>query len=432
MALESIGLNLFREAAAFDDLIHINRTVEPHKLSYDQEVFSEREDFYESLTSAPPLFVNSVGRPVALNGVHRGGTCILVGSGPSLNIEFIRTLQEQGVCVITMGNAAYTYKAADYWIGIRDPQQYSPNPFLESRTKAILPLRCKQEPLWDFINKRPTHHILKDCPGVLFYKDNKESRVKKFFQTPHITDFGYDTTLGLGLSLAICLGFSNIILSGVDMGGELASYYCFDEMPHKDIYTRKSDIYSKFITGFKPLLTEMLRRAIRLVSSTPTVFDIPYLSEDYLKRVTTKIAYLHMPPLSSPRGLTIPISTRKSYVDIFNTHRSRRVDVMDFKKIHAHLKEVAPEFFDMEGVQSAYDLFEEKLGQSGCSNCAARRLLKPIYDLFVEYYTRDPVEFSTVWATIFPDKYTLLLEGVLVFREDMKHLEDEMLNLAPR
>jgi hypothetical protein len=429
LALNPKTVAVFRPTAGTDDLIHIDRTQEPHKLSYSQVAVQARSEFTDVLeNTAPPILINRVGKVVSMNNAHKDGTCILIGSGPSLDVDFVKTLQDQGICVIALGNASYTYRAADYWIGKQSMQQYAPNAFLESRTKAIVPLQYKEESLWDFRNKKPTNHFLKNCPGVFFYKHDRyaDSHMEQFFRSPSINDFGINSSIGLGISLAVCLGFSNIIFNGIDMGGEISDYYIFEEMPHKETYDRKTTEYSKFLTVFEDLHRELTERAIRIYSAGSSVFDIPELEKGYLERSTAKIAYLHMPPLTSPRGLTVPISMKNSYSDIFSKHRSKRVEESDFRDIKDRLLTDTEGLFDVPEVHDAYDRLEAKLGQNGCSSCAVRSLLSPVYKMFIAYHKKDPVNFSPIWHKVFPDKYTLLVGNELIFRDSEKHLKVEM------
>jgi hypothetical protein len=230
MALEPDGTEnkqMFEWSRTLDDLIQVREGKRP-TLTYDTAALSRYEALQSKFLNARAFVRNGVVTPGPL-GAYRHGTCILAGSAASLDAEFLDKVREMGFPVIGLGNVCCTYKKLDFWIGKQDVLSYVPVAIDNQAVTAFVRDIYMKDGLWDSVSLRQSKITAESSVNTYGYE--LESRPMAEWLAAddcRLSDFGIDSTFMVGLSLAIALGFQNILLTGIKLGGTLDEFFCFD------------------------------------------------------------------------------------------------------------------------------------------------------------------------------------------------------------
>jgi len=396
---------LFLELAKKDGLIRIG-TGQPPVVGYDMEAM-KRQNAWHQLCSATPFLQDRFGNPLHFGGLYARGTCVLVGSGPGLDKDFVKAAAERGVVIITTGNSCFLYPEASIWIGAGDILGYLPIPFERNATLAVVPKKYIDESLWDPNSKRQTGKKLREIVGTAYYEADSRS-MEEVLQKPGISNLGVDSTFTVALTLAVSLGFSNIILTGMDMGGTLEKYFAFDEIPHQDTFQRKTAIYTQIRTLFPQWNKTLLGHALRVVAVVKSPFDIPVFPKNYMLEVLSTIMGLsrRLPAVKDLR-LSTPAEKKRTAIKLAAKHAQAILNpVLVLDKLGELVKRV-PEIFGTPEMLKVQANLQEQLAKGGCSGCTKNRIGRPVYEAFIKEVFSGSGKLDALWSELFPQHYVI-------------------------
>jgi hypothetical protein len=371
--------------------------------------------------------------PVNLSGQYSGGTCVIVGSGPSVEPQAAATLQQHGASVITLGNACHIYQDSDIWIGRRELSHYHPRAMESTRTLSLLPIDSMQDQLWNHPSKSYMNLYAHKLPNQLFYK-RTDQIITNYFQNPGVTSFDdlgdttRHTTFLYGLSIAMQLGFRNILITGVDLGGTLDNYFAFPEIPHKDIHAQKTRAY-EYVKQLFPVLRPIVQKnGVRLLGIGKVgVPSLPNLPVDMVQTIANHISP-YAAQVKTLEGVTVPHTMKTLVIALREKYHKAALYAKD---LAAHQEPfLALPRFNTQALKKTYLEYQEKLGDDKtCKPCIASRFGDPLFKAVVAAVKEGDEDTIRVWTETFPEKYTLLTGGRIYFRPDKKHLEEELKEL---
>jgi hypothetical protein len=399
---------LFDQERKRDNLIQLF-DADQNILGYNSVAKEAGAAFLKKLPEVPLMF-NAAGKVVHMAGMWAEHTCVIAGSGASQDAAFVDTLRKNNAIVIAVGNALPDI-APHLWVGSHEPSSYSMRAYQAPGWISVSPAKHSDKNLWHPVKKEFVETSPSTCPSNLFYNSGKH---KVFFDKPHITDFETGSSLMAALSTAVCLGFTNIVLSGVDLGGSVDNYFYFEEVPHKAVVKRKNKAYARVREEFKTFNAGLLERAIRVVSTTDIDLGIPVIPADFLKTFMGSASKVQN--AISP-GVSAPPEEKKKQAE---KTKDRRKALLTALHLWDSLDQLAEELpvFTGPTAEKVRKKLTAALAKGGCSGCAKRRLTNPLMRLFVEEYQKDADKLEDVWLRLFPDHYVMKVGKELVTRSD--------------
>lgn len=423
----SEGHKLLEEHLKTDPFIYTGS--DSKTIFYREEALAEQEQYLDNLRSIPPILFNRFGHPVHMQGNWHKGTCILVGSGPGVELEAVVAAQKEGVAVITLGNACFLYKDSDLWIGNGQMTNYAYQGLESPRTLALVPAQRKEDNLWDLNRQEFLQAKVSDMPNILYY-DTSPRTPKTFFDNPCVTGFGLNSSLPVGLTMAALFGFTNILMTGIDLGGNIDKFYAFPEIPHKETFERKMATYRQVAGFVAQIIKEFHKRALRLYSVGHTAFGVPAFPAHMVGSLFTGL----MPrskQTRSLRGISIPDHAQVHLRDVMRRHQQATLGIHHMFDREQAVVDRAPNAMNTEDTRKTLSALDAALKAGGCTSCAKKSHIRPIYTLFVQQAVAGNEEVVKAWKDMFPDSYIIMHNGKMHFRPDKAHLEEELNKLVP-
>lgn len=397
---------LFQRLIKLDDLITITDG-QPPVLSYNGQALAQRDIFRRFMAEQPG--VQTVDGMQKLFGMYRGGICVIIGSGPSMNPAVVKELQATGIATMTLGHAATLVKDATFWVGAQDVLTYGLIPFERQTTTAFVRQEQYREPLWDAQQNRQLQRTPRDYPNT-------------FGAPPLNYPTGpQPTSLGLGIQLAVHLGFQDVLLYGVDLGGPVDKYYAFAEIPHADTLRRKTEAYARFQHHFPVMYQRLAQGCIRLGAVDSCPLPLPVYPLPYIRQVLHNVMAMSNRVVGAPVKVSTPGEQKRKYLQAQEQHRAAVVMATAIIDRISQFRDAAPDIFGTEEIAAA----EAAIKSASCSGCAKNRHARPAYEAFEKAVLAKDPRVLKAWAQYIPDQYVIrpgLLTGnqnqVLVFRED--------------
>lgn len=412
----------FGELVQLDELILVRDNGSRGKaLDYDTAALGAREEFRKVAgKSEHPTLRTAHDQPTHLNSMCPGGVCIIAGSGPSLDTEFVQAAQAKGVPVIVLGNAVKKIPRASYWVAHQHPFAYSPEVHERHDTVTLAPWRMADMPMWNFANDTAMRQTLRQTVGTLFYEEQSIDSLA-FFEAPRMTDFGFPCSFMYALSFATLLGFDNIILTGVDMGGTLDKFYAFKRIPPAEDMARKTLIYREIVEKFSEWHAPFIARAIRLCAVGSTPFKIPvYNPQTLLGKSLAKMTQLS----SQLANCKVFKHQASANLKARYAHVRSRLTAVRLAPQHLYGKRdllvaAAPAVFDVPIVNGAYASLAKMAGVK-CPECLKKRTLVPVYNLLVKSIEREEPGVHEAWAQAVPGRWAIFIDlgNRILFRSD--------------
>ena len=427
MALGKIGDDrtaLFEKMIQTDDLIKQDPK-NPLRFTYNARALKQQAEFLATLSAVPPLFTARTRRPADLNDMYHKATVMLCGSAPSFDGNSVKTAQNAGVPVMTMGNAAMLVQNATMWVGTRGLPAYIPVPVDKHVTMAFLPEREHTAKMWDTrTSQRSPNYAVGDMPNTFFF-DRRNLSVEGFLQTPAVADFGVPTTFTTALSICFGLGFTNVILNGVRLGGNRDEWYPehFKETLHSETYQEKVKQYTKIKHAFPAWYKKLTSHGLRIVALESSPLDVPVFPKDFLEQAIGTLMPMSKGPVLT--GLSVPHKTRKALQDKSDAHAKAAISTSDLLDNFEKVKAAYPQAFDIKKFVDIKAKIDGLVAKGKCAPCTKNKLGRPILDLFRKGVVEGDEVMHQLWADIFPDKYTIHDNSGLVFRKDKAHLQQE-------
>jgi hypothetical protein len=400
----------FANSLQYDDLI---MTTGPSKnvLAYNDEAVAKQTAYHNAHDSKN-------GALASLNLLHRGSTCMVVGCGPSLRKDKIKDLQDKGVIIITLGNACVEYQEADIWIGSRDTPHYQNHGLENPRTMAFYPVDyAVSSRLWDMEKQDFSAYYVRSMPNKVNYRLSGTSSVSEYFAKPDVSNLGCPNTITTAMTIIGALGFTNIILNGIDLGGTLDEFYSFPEIPHKNTYERKLEEYADVQSVLEELFKGWFERAVRVYATEPGPFQIPILPEEYIVECITNMKLSRRS--SFTKGIGMDVEPKVQQVKKMARDRNAALTGEVLADKFQDLIDLAPHHFNTVDMQEVHKKLKEEMAKpQGCVGCAKKKIIAPLYQKFANLVSQKDPDIQEIWKTTFPDNYTLIHKGDLVFRDD--------------
>lgn len=412
----------------FDELQKANSLIvmgaDNRTLLYDDLAIRKQAVFLHKLQEAQGLLYNRFGQRVSLQGLHHKGTCVIVGAGAGVELDAVKHAHEAGCVVITLGNACWLYKQSDIWIGNSPVTSYYARGLECPKTMAIVPKAHQGSQLWDHSRREFVGAKVDDMPNVLYYKDTGVG-LKEFFGSVAVSSFGVPSTFTISLSIAAALGFTNILLTGIDLGGSLDSFYGFTEIPHKRTFDEKQERYGEVSALLPDLVGAFTSHAVRLYGIGSVALDVPCFPAEEVKGLFHTL----MPrtaQTSTLRGISVPHDNKVQMRETLQTHRNAAIMINHIGDNARAVAEAVPSVYTKKEHKATLLELETALGKAACAPCVRNKLSRPLYEAFIKAVREDNEEALKCWETLFSDQYVVILDGTLRFRSDKKHLEEEL------
>jgi len=420
---------LFERVRKMDDLLGIREGKRP-TITYNMDALGRYNNLQKTLRTLHPFKVDgqAVQGPC---GLFSRGTCVIAGTAPTLDKEFIKVARGYGLPIIGLGNISYTDVEMDFWLGRQDILNYLPKPMESQRIQAFVNEDSYGNGLWDPMTKKQAKLTPATCANTLSYSVS-HTPFDEWLKDPRgVTDAGHDSSFTTALSLAVLMGCHNIILTGVVLGGQVDDFFVYDEVPHADSIKRKESVYDDIRSGSMRIYNALASYGIRTVSTGIINARIPRLPTDYLNRALHGVLALTKRIDPKRVKVTLPADSKRSYLKAardIQQHMVTPTVILD--KASAFIEKVPARFGSGE-VKHAMDEYEKAKRQpGGCTGCMKGKVGRPLYTAFEQgVKDNDPVLLQA-WAEILPDHYVLktqLMQGTvmseMVFREDRKDEE---------
>ena len=314
-------------------------------------------------------------------------------------------MQQAGICVIALGSAIFGITNPTIWVGHHQPGSYSSYPYISNGIMAVCPEAYENELLWNAGKKTFDPVRVKDCPNHMLYKTEAEFSIEE----PRISDFGTESTFAVALTLAVVLGFRDILLTGVSLGGEVDSFYFYNEVPHSLVYNRKQQSYKRLREKFPEIKKQLLSRCIRLTSLDDEGLDIPVLPESYLlEHLTAPLQDLRQPDALSV--MAVPADERKAAYD--KQQKYARAQLTG-NILYGRVDELAEKLtLDKARIKK----LKATMNSKKCVGCSRKAVYGELHMLFVSKLRENPEHTEKVWEELFPDNPAVLIEGAFQIR----------------
>jgi hypothetical protein len=416
----------------FDNLLSANNLMsvggDSKQLLYNDLALMKQKAFLDRVHESEGLVFNRKSRRIDLQGTYHRGTCVVVGSGAGVELEAVKQAQDAGCAVVTLGNACFLYEHADIWVGNSPVTAYYARGLESPRTTAFVPLSRMHDNLWDHTKKEFVQTQVSDMPNVIYYRGEPDKGIKDYLQKPRVMDLGIDSSFTIAMTLLPALGFTDILLTGIDLGGTLDSFFGFTEIPHQDAYREKRMKFERISQLSEELIQEYTDHAIRLYGIGSVALDVPCFPPDMIPSL-----FLGLMPRTSQttdlRGITVPHATKTKVRDLLNTHKNASLTVAHVGDKLKEIIEAAPHTFGDKEFKGILVELQEALKGASCAPCTRNKITRPAFTRFIKEIAADNKEALDCWETVFPDQYVVVADGTLKFRPDKKHLDAELKEL---
>lgn len=427
LAIDPVGTEnnkLFEIVRGYDDLIQVKEG-KRNALTYNLEAVGRYNNLQSTLRELRPFLIDEQ-RVQGPCGVFQRGTCVIAGTAPNLDREFLKTAKEAGIPIIGLGNICYTDLEIDYWIGRQDAISYLPKPMETQRIQAFVNNDFIQEGLWDSVSKKQSNVTPASCVNVLGYRTVGTSFAEWLKNPAGLTDGGYASSFLTGISLAVVMGFHNVILTGVRLGGNVSDYFVFDEVPHAETIHRKAATYIRIRKHFGDVYKALTDYGIRIVGIGDIPLRIPKLSNKYMSRALHSTLSLTRRVDADKTRVTLPADSKRRYLA---SVRDCQAHIVTPPILLDHAKELikmVPARFSTDSIKTAMENYETaRIRPGGCTGCQKGKAGQPLYKVFEQGIKDGDTVLLAAWKEILPDQYILkanLMRGTvltdLVFRED--------------
>jgi hypothetical protein len=414
----------------YDDLITSSDEVGGRDiLGYSPSALANRETFKTTVLLNSEPFPKETGSFRGLRNPmqYEDGVCVVVGSAINMNISEVQELRKLGVVIVALGNSVHAGVDPDIWIGHQDILGYVSRGIEDPSVLALLPLEYMQQKMWEHGAKKESHKTPAETVNTFGYTADSRT-VTEFLEDPRRpSDFGYSSTLPVAISLLTMMGFRDIILNGVRLGGDVDDFFSFDEIPHREVFDTKTERYSKLRAGFKDLYKDLTAYSIRVsVCGEDTGLPLPHFDIEYLRTALAGIMTLY-PRITEDTRVALPTSAARKQISSRVKHKEALVTPRKVLENADGLIEHLPQFFDKPDIRQR--LQEARVATAGadCPSCTMNRLAAPLFRVFEEAVLTHYDDVQAAWKTVLPDHYILRprrrTTKEYVFRED--HAEEE-------
>ena len=393
---------LFEETKKFDDLIVIEVGAHRDTLSYNDEAVDQGKLFRKRVEALSPI---------SIPPVYADGMCVIAGAGPSLSPARLEEIHKLGIPIIALGNAIAAVPFADYWIGTRDVLSYHPAAFSNQHTISFILEQFYDKPLYDFRRNRQLSITPKQLPANLSTKAFSGT-VEAFLAEPRELSFmRVRTSITIGMSLAAALGFSNIVLSGVDLSTELSDFYFSGDIPSKEDADRKRKTYASLKQIFPTIFQKFSEIGIRISAIDSSPFEIPVYPSAYLLEHCRYQTSFTKDLTLSDIFKTSAADVRKELSQQERT-KNKVVRPSDLVALVPKFRDEAPNLFPADVLQKIEDDLEAASKSGGCSSCKKNSIVRPLYALFEQVALDSPKDLAPIWSKYLPHKNVVQLRTI--------------------
>lgn len=219
-----------------------------------------------------PMFFNREGATLHLEGLYRGGSCFLIGGGPSLATIDVKKMEQPGILTFAMNNSVKMIRP-NMWTCVDDPSRFLYSIWRDPKIMKFVPMAHYNKELWDssfrddksFWQKAPV--LVQDCPNVIGYRRNEKFAEHRFLTENTINwgchkDFGGCRSVMLAaFRIIYLLGIRRLFLVGVDLNMGPDKGYAFAEGRSKGAISNNNHTYARMINEYFPKLKPYFDKA---------------------------------------------------------------------------------------------------------------------------------------------------------------------------
>jgi len=420
----------FQTLAKYDDLVTSTDEGSGRDiLGYSPAAVSNRETFKTQVLLNAENFQKEAGSPHGFRNPmqYEDGVCVVVGSAINLNTDEVQELRKLGVVVVALGNALHAGVEPDIWIGHQDVLGYVSRGIEDQSVLALLPLIHMRQRMWDHAMKRESRKMPAETVNTFGYTSDSRTAAEFLEDPRRPSDFGYPSTLSVAISLLAMMGFRDIILNGVRLGGDVDDFFAFDEIPHREVFDTKTERYSKLRAGFQDMYKELTKYSIRVsVCGPATGLPVPHFDIEYLRTALAGIMTLYA-RITDDTQVALPVSANRKQISKRVKHKEALVTPIKILENADDLIKHLPQFFDKPDILSRLKEARDASAEADCPSCTMNRLAAPLFRVFEEAVLTHYDDVQEAWKAILPDHYILRprrrTTKEYVFRVD--HSEEE-------
>jgi hypothetical protein len=416
------GRTEFEAAREVDGLISESL---PGRLTYAEDYVSKRIDaIQECVTNSTNLYVIAdrqdarVAYMRNVAGTHINSTVVLCGSGPNYNKAFTEGARRDGALIISMGTNIAVNTEAHYWIAGRTASAYPSLLWRLTNTTKIAPLGTQDDKYFHDAHGKWVGKEFCRVPNTLFYQN--EGHEVGNLSTPdncaELSNFGFDSTFGLGLTLALSLGAHNIIFNGVELSPGKTGNYWYNKatsLRDKEI-DRKNKVYPRLRKRLKQVLGYAKDKQARMYTIHADA-NFPHTSYIHADRLSGGIkrevsrdcpsADLEVPRLTHSEREEVSELTKR-----FN--KNQLVGGHFVTKLHKFIEEY-PEEFDSPAFRTTAGDLKARLAKASCSMCTKNKMGRGSFAVMAKLVYAGDQKAIELWEKHLPE--------FLILRNGPKH-----------
>jgi len=230
------------------------------------------------------MIFTSVGIPITLANLFRGHTAFLICGGPSLATHDLSRLQERGVLLLAVNNAA-TIVRPQLWTCTDDPGNFADAIWRDPGIIKFAPLEHFDKPIYvrDAHEQLvPASTFVRDMPAVFGYQRNEDFVAERFLvedtfnwgnHGSRVDAYGHRgsrSVMYVALKLLYHLGVRQVYLVGCDFQMTLGSQnYAFDQDRSRSSVNGNNHSYQVMNVRFAQLRPYFEEVGFKVANCTP-------------------------------------------------------------------------------------------------------------------------------------------------------------------
>jgi hypothetical protein len=284
------------------------------------------------------MFYKADGSVFPIEGTYRDKSVFLIAGGPSLNKFDLTKLKSPGIMTLGINNSPSVFRP-NLWVSVDDPKSFIESIWMDSRIQKFVHLGKNSHTLWDNSHWREHYIKVKDCPNMVYWKDNEWFQPDKYLTEETINWGGHTDRCECGylredkkqceakgvkrikvcpkcnterwgcrsvmlsaVRIAWLMGFNKIFLLGCDFKMELGKQnYAFPQERSKGSVKSNNSTYERLNDRFNRLRPIFEKNNLFVWNCYR---DSGLKSFDYIDyEVALKIAAMGVPDISKERTL---------------------------------------------------------------------------------------------------------------------------------
>jgi hypothetical protein len=339
----------------------------------------------------------------ALNNLYPGATAILCGAGVGYNPTLVRDAHSLGAIIISLGSNIKQNNYAHFWTGSDSPVDYPPEALQRVSTVKIIPAAYNKDRYFNETVKTFAGGSVDTFPGTVLVN----------IDDPAYTDIKGDmpaNSFYYGLTLAIQLGITDIVLTGVELGVKTKGAWNYPGISlTEEQIAEKQTKYALIQDDFNTRLRANLQaeHCMRLYSdaNSKSISDtISSLSADIILKDLQRKARRSVQPVFARSKYKM--SARREISALSTELEAKAIRPAEIVPVLDKLMIAVPEVFDTKELRQIRDQYYALLATpSACTSCALNRIAHMPHTAFTHGLRGPKAEpVLAFWKQYFPNK----------------------------